>query len=124
MKRTRAAPERIQRGLIDIDAECLFVADALGLAVGKDGAIVYSPCQFPVSFGRRAELSFEFITIEAAYIPNHPNTQSMKTLVRHRPHTRVDVRATDTKALRDHGTKFRIAPDDVCRVYLNKKRFV
>ena len=35
-----------------------------------------------------------------------------------------DVRATDTKALRDHGTKFRIAPDDVCRVYLNKKRFV
>ena len=35
-----------------------------------------------------------------------------------------DMRATDTKAIRDHGTKFRIASDDVCRVYLNKKRFV
>ena len=35
-----------------------------------------------------------------------------------------DVRATKTYALRDHGTKFRIHPDNVCRVYLNKKRFV
>ncbi len=35
-----------------------------------------------------------------------------------------DVRATKTNALRDHGTKFRIHPDNVCRVYLNKKRFV
>lgn len=25
-------------------------------------------------------------------------------------------------ALRNHGTKFRIAPDDVCRIYLNKER--
>ncbi len=35
-----------------------------------------------------------------------------------------DMRATDTKAIRDHGTKFRISPDDVCRVYLSKRRFV
>lgn len=35
-----------------------------------------------------------------------------------------DMRATETRAIRDHGTKFRVAPDDVCRLYNRKKRFV
>ena len=35
-----------------------------------------------------------------------------------------DVRSTETPALRDHGTKFRVSPDDVCRLYNNKKRFI
>ena len=34
-----------------------------------------------------------------------------------------DARSTETKALRDHGTKFRVSPDDVCRLYNRKKRF-
>ena len=28
-----------------------------------------------------------------------------------------------SKALRNHGTKFRVAPDNVCRLYLKKERF-
>ena len=35
-----------------------------------------------------------------------------------------DLRSTDTDAIRDHGTKFRVSPDDVCRLYDSKKRFV
>ena len=35
-----------------------------------------------------------------------------------------DMRATETRAIRDHGTKFRVSPDDVCRLYNRKKRFV
>ena len=35
-----------------------------------------------------------------------------------------DLRSTDTSAIRDHGTKFRVSPDDVCRLYNEKKRFV
>ena len=28
-----------------------------------------------------------------------------------------------SKALRNHGTKFRVPPDNVCRLYLRKERF-
>jgi len=34
------------------------------------------------------------------------------------------IRKVLRNALGDHGTKFPIHPDNVCRVYLNKKRFV
>ena len=29
----------------------------------------------------------------------------------------------DSKGLRNHGTKFRVSPDDMCRLYLKKERF-
>ena len=28
-----------------------------------------------------------------------------------------------SKGLRNHGTKFRISPDDICRIYAKKERF-
>ena len=35
----------------------------------------------------------------------------------------VREKEPDSKALRNHGTKFRVAPDDMCRLYSKKQRF-
>ena len=34
-----------------------------------------------------------------------------------------DLCSIGTAAIRDHGTKFRVSPDDVCRLYTRKKGF-
>jgi hypothetical protein len=45
----------------------------------------------------------------------------------HRGTTAIDFDCREAKpgssALRNHGTKFRVAPKDVCRLYMKKERF-
>lgn len=72
--------------------------------------------------GKRTGQDVEYLRADC--FENMAITELIDEIVRGTICIDFDVRSTETNALRNHGTKFRVAPEDVCRLYTKKHRFV